>query len=83
MQNYTSKEVMCPFYKQEELDKGRNKATKIRCEGFCKSCSLQTSFARREQLIMHKERYCNSIEGYPKCPLFPVINKQYESEEKR
>lgn len=78
MQNYVSKEVMCPFYKQEELGKGQ-KPTKIRCEGFCKTCSLQISFGRREQLIMHKERYCNSIEGYTECPLFSVINKQYES----
>lgn len=71
MQNYVSKEVVCPFYKQEE-------ATKIRCEGFCKITSLQTSFIRREQLIAHKESYCNKMKGYPLCPLYSIINKQYE-----
>ena len=72
MQNYVSKEVVCPFYKQEE-------ATKIRCEGYCKTTSLQTSFAKKELLALHKERHCNSFKGYPKCPLYEVICKQYES----
>lgn len=71
MQNYVSKEVVCPFYKQEET-------TKIRCEGYCKACSLQTSFTSRVLLQIHKERHCNSIEGYRKCPLYSVINRQYE-----
>jgi hypothetical protein len=73
MQKYMSKEVVCPFYHKEE-------ATKILCEGFCKTTSLQTSFTRREQLILHKERHCNSFEGYPLCPLYSVIYKQYEVE---
>ena len=71
MQNYVSKEVVCPFYKQEE-------AMKIRCEGYCKACSLQTSFTSRVLLQIHKERHCNSISGYSKCPLYSVINRQYE-----
>ena len=73
MQHYVSKEVVCPFYKQEE-------ATKIFCEGFCKTTSLQTSFTRNEHLITHKERHCNSFKGYPLCPLYSIINKQYEVE---
>ena len=72
MRTYVSKEVVCPFYKQEE-------ATKIRCEGFCKGCSLQISFTRNELLLLHRDRHCKSFEGYPKCPLYSVINKQYES----
>lgn len=71
MQHYISKEVVCPFYKQED-------ATKLFCEGYCKSCSLQTSFTRREQLQLHKERHCNSFKGYPNCPIYPVIAKQYD-----
>lgn len=71
MRKYQSKEVVCPFYHKEE-------ATKILCEGFCKSCSLQMSFTKKEQLLAHKARYCNTFKGYPQCPLYPVINKQYE-----
>ena len=71
MQRYVSKEVVCPFYHKEE-------ATKILCEGFCKTTSLQTSFRRREQLQLHKERHCNKMNGYPKCPLYSVIYRQYE-----
>lgn len=73
MQKYTSKEVVCPFYHKEE-------ATKLLCEGFCKATSLQTSFTRRDELIMHKETHCNSFKGYPLCPLYSIINKQYEVE---
>lgn len=75
MQRYCSKEVVCPFYHKEE-------AMKLLCEGFCKSCSLQVSFTNKEQLLAHKARYCNTFKGYPECPIYPVINKQYE-EDKR
>lgn len=74
MQGYISKEVVCPFYKQEQ-------AAKIRCEGFCKSCSIQVSFSNRERLIQHKDRFCNKIEGYHDCPLYPAIYGQYGEEE--
>ena len=65
------KEVVCPFYHKEV-------GAKILCEGFCRTTSLQTTFIRREQLIAHKERHCNSFKGYPECPLYSIINKQYE-----
>lgn len=73
MQHYVAKEVVCPFYHKEE-------ATKILCEGFCSTTSLQTSFKQREQLITHKERHCNSFKGYRLCPLYSVINRQYEED---
>ena len=73
MKKYLSPEVVCPFYHQED-------AKKLLCEGFCKDTSLQISFQRREQLILHKEMHCISFEGYPKCPLYSVIYKQYEVE---
>ena len=71
MKHYVAKEIICPFYKQEE-------PTRIHCEGFCKSNSLQISFAKKELLQLHRERHCKNFVGYPMCPLFPVINKQYE-----
>ena len=74
MQGYVAKEVVCPFYKQET-------PTKIRCEGFSKACSLQTSFSCNEKLVMHKARYCNSIRDYHRCPLYPVIYGQYKEED--
>ena len=71
MQHYVSKEVVCPFY-HKEVD------NRIFCEGFCNTCSMQITFNRRDQLITHKDTHCNSFKGYKRCPLFPVINKQYE-----
>lgn len=75
MRGYQSKYVVCPFYHQE-------KAFQILCEGFCKSCSLQITFTSKESLLLHREIHCESFDGYPKCPLFPVINKQYEGVKK-
>ena len=71
MRKYVSKEVICPFYKQEDK-------LQISCEGFCPSCTLQIHFTRRDVMHMHKEKHCNSFKGYPECPLFPAINEQYE-----
>ena len=73
MQKYQSKEVVCPFYHGEDAERN-----KIFCEGFCKLCNLQTTFNNGPQLLAHKARYCNTFKGYPQCPLYPVINKQYE-----
>ena len=75
MKAYQSKYVVCPFYHQE-------KWSQIQCEGFCKTCSLQITFASKAELQFHKEIHCESFVGYPKCPIFPVINKQYEGVEK-
>lgn len=73
MQHYVSNNVVCPFYHKEDAE-GR----KIFCEGFCKGNSLQISFKKIDQLMVHKDTHCNSMEGYKRCPLFPIINKQYE-----
>jgi hypothetical protein len=70
MQKYLSKEVVCPFYHKED-------STKILCEGFCKSCCIQITFTSKLTLAMHKDRHCNDIKGYTKCPLYPIIIKQY------
>lgn len=74
MQGYVSKEVECPFYKMEQ-------ATKLRCEGFSKCCSLQITFSCRDKLIRHKRKYCNEIKGYTECPLYPAIYGQYGEED--
>ena len=71
MGTYAEKDVICPFYKHE-------KGLRIRCEGFCPSCDLMTVFRDREDFCRHKEKHCNSFEGYPKCPLYAVIIRQYE-----
>ena len=71
--SYISREAVCPFYKMED-------GAKLRCEGFCPTCSIQITFEKRDIMRMHKRRHCNSFKGYPQCPLYPVINAQYEDE---
>ena len=70
MRNYVSKEVVCPFYRQE-------KGLQLHCEGFDPSCSLQVTFAHRNGMVSHKRRHCNTFD-YPDCPIYPAINAQYE-----
>lgn len=76
MQNYVSKEIVCPFYKQEE-------GLKLRCEGFSKYCSLQISFVSRQDLKDHENTFCKSIRKYPECPIYPVVYHQYEDNKKQ
>ena len=68
-------DVVCPFYHRDD-------GLKVRCEGFCNTVTIQLSFKSKEQKQVHKHRHCMDFKGYPKCPLYPVINKQYESEAK-
>lgn len=72
MQKYVSKYVVCPFYHKED-------GVKILCEGFCEATtSLQSTFRCREDLRLHKKKYCEAMNGFKKCPLYPAINRQYE-----
>ena len=64
-------DVVCPFYHAED-------GLKLRCEGFCRTVTLQLSFENKEQKQIHKHRHCMDFKGYYKCPLYPVINKQHE-----
>lgn len=74
MKEYCAKEVVCPFYTKEM-------GLLIRCEGFCKTNSIFLSFRTKEHKKRHKKEHCNSMEGYLFCPLYAIINKQYEEGE--
>lgn len=73
MSNYADKYVACPFYFKQE---GR----KLYCDGFRKGVHIHLSFSTTSLLDIHKTRHCNSIAGCKKCPIYPLINKQYEEE---
>ena len=64
-------DVVCPFYHAQD-------GLKIKCEGFCSTCTLQLTFARKECLKLHQYSYCMDMKGYKRCPLYGIINKQYE-----
>ena len=64
--------VKCPFYKQE-------RATQITCEGFSEGNGLQLFFRSKALLKEHQSRYCKSIKDHVRCPLYAVINEQYEN----
>lgn len=73
MKKYMDKYVVCPFYSGEH-------GSKIYCEGFSDSNSLQTSFKTKELLIDHKKRLCRCITRYKSCPLYPIINAKYKED---
>ena len=71
MRKHVSNEVVCPFYKYEE-------DSVLICEGFAPVCDLHVTFRGSRSKCNHKELHCDSFKGYPKCPLYPLINGQYE-----
>lgn len=71
MKHYVSKYVVCPFYSQEE-------PLKLHCEGYCKGNSIILVFNSKAILNQHKNLYCTELNGYDKCPIYPVVMKQYE-----
>lgn len=71
MKHYVSKYVVCPFYSQEE-------PLKLHCEGYRKGNRIQLTFSSNELFEQHKKLYCTELNGYYKCPIYPVIMKQYE-----
>lgn len=75
MKSYVDKGIVCPFYTKEN-------GSKIHCEGFSHSTSIQTSFNSNDLLITHKCRYCRNIARYTTCPLYPIIEKKYYEEVK-
>ena len=74
MKNYMDSGTVCPFYSQE-------KELKIHCEGYCKGTRLHVCFDCTERKKAHKKAFCNNINGYESCPLYPAIMKQYQKGE--
>lgn len=71
MKSYVDKSIICPFYTKEN-------GSKINCEGFTHTNSIQTSFQSKDLLMTHKCRYCKNIARYRNCPLYPIIERKYE-----
>lgn len=73
MKHFVDKYAKCPFY-------GKEAPLKVYCEGYCEGNNIQLSFATKELMKEHKNRYCNDIHGYRKCPLYHVVMKKYEED---
>lgn len=73
MSNFGDKYVACPFYFKQE---GR----KLYCDGFEQGVRIHLSFGTNSLMNRHKARYCHSIVGCKKCPIYPIINKRYEED---
>jgi hypothetical protein len=73
MKNYMDNCTVCPFYTHE-------KELKIHCEGCCKGSRIHLCFDCKERMKAHKKKYCNNINGYELCPLYPAIEKQYKED---
>ena len=69
MKHYVAKEVICPFYKKEDI-------CKIYCEGFHYGNTIQLSFNNKMFMTSHKEKHCNSFSGHTACPLYPIIERK-------
>lgn len=67
---YEDGDAVCPFYKHQE-------AYKICCEGIQKNSLLTLSFSLPTERKQHCNTFCNSLSGYPLCPVAKMLNKKY------
>ena len=74
--HHLAKSAVCPFFQNAD-----NKF-KVKCEGFNEGTRICLCFADKSKMNRHTKIFCRNINGYENCPLFPVINKQYEEEKK-
>ena len=75
MSDYRDKYVKCPFYVSQD-------ARKVHCNGFSDDCYIHVAFSSAENKEAFVERRCNSLFGYLKCPLYPMLAKRFEEEGK-
>lgn len=71
--NYMDESVVCPFYIEGNF-------LKIRCEGYGEGTRFHISFDCVPRMKKHLKTYCNCMNGFESCPLYPVILKQYGEE---
>lgn len=73
MSDFRDKYVKCPFYVSQD-------GKKVHCNGFSDNSHLHIAFDNKESKDAHVESRCNSMFGYLKCPLYPIIAKRFEEE---
>ena len=73
MSDFRDKYVKCPFYVSQD-------AKKVHCDGISNGSYLHVAFESKESKTLHTEKYCNSLFGHQKCPLYPIIAKRFEEE---
>ena len=66
---YTSKEVLCPFYSCEV-------AQMVKCEGVEPGTALHMAFDTREHKGRYKQRFCCA--DYSACILSKMLEAKYE-----
>lgn len=67
------KSAVCPFFLNASN-------FSLKCEGFENAVSMRLCFDGKEHMKEHTDKYCTDMNGYPMCPLYPVIMKQYKEE---
>ena len=68
--SFADKNVVCPFYRYQETHK-------ICCEGIKKNSTLHLAFGDPTERKRHCAQFCNSLDGYPLCPVAKMLNKKY------
>ncbi len=70
--DFDSVNTVCPYYVTEDR-------CSIRCEGCMSYAEHRTRWETMAAKIAHKTRYCNSIDGYPTCPLSAAITAHLQA----
>lgn len=67
---FADKDAVCPFYRWQDNHK-------ICCEGIIDNSTIHLAFASPADRQQQVEERCNSMEGYPKCPVSKMLNDKY------
>lgn len=70
---FADADAVCPFYRWQQNQK-------ICCEGIVDNSTLHLAFAVPEDRLRQVVQHCNSINGYPTCPIAKMLNEKYEQE---
>lgn len=72
MKNFTSDEILCPFYEHHCYE-----CNGVYCEGMTDTSFTGHLFCESEELNRHLKKYC--ARHYAACPWAKVLNGKYEA----
>lgn len=73
MGSYTSADVKCPFYIQDEP-----KTCHLTCESVLPGGSIKTHFRNKQALTERIEKYC--IRDFKACPWYQIVGHKWSGD---
>ena len=68
--NFSAANVICPFFSGQDVQA-------IRCEGPARRCTISVRFVAAPDKRDYMRKYCESMEGYPRCPVCAGLTQKW------